>query len=442
MSAVVTPCRSVDGGPTVRQMLILWVPLAASITMMVFESSVINIGLGRTIEPELGLAAYGVACSLAYLVEAPIMMLIDASVARSTDRASFLLVRRFTLELGVLVTVIGLLLSVTPLYGLVVEGLMNIPVAVADRTRPVMLVLSFWPFPIAWRRTQQGLLIRAGRTTIISVATGIRLGVLAAAMAVGLILLPDKGTLVAGLAMLLSVTVESALTTWAAAPVLRGNLFGQDGAGTPQEPLTMPRLRRFYRPLAVSQILRQTTRPVLNAGIAAAPMALPSLAAWPVVWGFSMLIAGPVWSLQQLTTAVAVDPVACRRVWRFSFGLCVLSTLVSALVVFTPLYEMVMGGIYNLSPELQELARPAAQVLVVYPLVTGLVSVYRGLLIRGGDTAAVRTAMVVHVFTLVGSVVVGLLLLPLTGALLAALASLAGPLLELFWLHARARAIQ
>ena len=98
-----------------------------------------------------------------------------------------------------------------------------------------------------------------------------------------------------------------------------------------------------------------------------------------------------------------------------------------------------MGGVYNLSPELQELARPAAQLLVFYPLVTGIGSVYRGLLIRTGDTTAVRTAMVVHVVTLMGTVAAGLLMLSLTGTLLAALASLAGPLLELFWLRWKAQ---
>jgi uncharacterized membrane protein len=69
----------------------------------------------------------------------------------------------------------------------------------------------------------------------------------------------------------------------------------------------------------------------------------------------------------------------------------------------------------------------------------GIESVYRGLLIRTGDTTAVRTAMIVHVLTLFGTVAVGLLLLPVTGVLLAALATLAGPLLELFWLRWKAQ---
>ncbi len=39
------------GGPTVRRMLGLWLPLAVSQLMMVLEPTIINIGLGRTLRP-------------------------------------------------------------------------------------------------------------------------------------------------------------------------------------------------------------------------------------------------------------------------------------------------------------------------------------------------------------------------------------------------------
>ncbi len=423
-------------GPTVRQMLGLWLPLAASIIMMVLEPSTINIALGRTLEPELALAAYGVAFSLALLVEAPIIMLLDASVARSVDRQAFRLMRRFTLLLGLIVTGIGLLVSLTPLYALIVEGLMNIPEDVAATARPTTQILAFWPLPIAWRRAHQGVLIRANRTGMITVATGVRLVTLAAALFGGLMLFPGEGSVVAGLAMVISVTVEAALITWATRPVLRAGAFRSDSPRE-QSPRTMGELWRFYRPLAVSTILRQTTRPVLNAGIAAAHMARASLAAWPVAWGFAILIAGPAWSLQQLTTALALDELAYRRVRVFALSLSGFFTCVLAVVAFTPLYGQVMGGIYNLSPELQELARPALQLMSVYPLLLGAQSLLRGVSILAGNTAVVRSAMTVNVLTLAVMVLAGVWLFSLSGVLVAAIAVLAGAVAELAWLFWR-----
>ncbi len=367
------------------------------------------------------------------------MMLLDTSVARSTDRAAFVVVRRFTVILGLIVTAIGIALSFTALYGLVVVDLMNIPPDVAARARITLQILAFWPFPVAWRRAHQGVLIRAQRTAIITVATGIRLLSLATVLFIGLQLLPNQGALVAGTAMLISVTVEALVVTWATRPVLHSQEYrpveDPDGA----TPLTMKSLWRFYRPLAMTSVLRQTTRPMLNAGIAAAGMPRPSLAAWPVAWGFAVLLTGPAWSLQQLSTALVTNRAAYRRVRGFALSLGAIFSALLALVAFTPLYYLVMGGIYNLSPALQNLAKPALQLLVVYPLIMGAQGLYRGVLIRTGCTGDVRTAMAINVVTLGLALLVGVTLLSPTGVVLAAVAVLVGALVELAWLRWKVR---
>jgi hypothetical protein len=436
MSATSTESLPGGQGPSLRQILALWLPLAASIVMMVLEPSIINIGLGRTLDPELALAAYGVAFSLALLIEAPILMILDASVARSTDRATFVLVRRFTVILALLVTAIGLAVSLTPLYGLVVEGLMNIPADVASRARPTLQVLSFWPAPIAWRRAYQGLLIRNGRTGAIGVATLARLVTLAVGLFGGLLLLPHRGALVAGMAMNISVSFEAILITAAARPVLRSEAY----RGQPSDQASSLNLRalwQFYRPLAMTTILRQTTRPLLNAGIAAAAMPRPSLAAWPVAWGLAILITGPAWSLQQLATALVSDLASYRPVKRFTVSLSLIFTLLLSAVAFSPLYYVVMGGVYNLSPDLQDLARPAVQMMAVMPLVMGLQSLLRGVLIRKGCTGAVQSAMTANVVALGASLFAGVAGSSLVGVTLAAAATTIGNFVELAWLHWR-----
>jgi Na+-driven multidrug efflux pump len=420
-------------------MLSLWLPLAASIVMMVLEASIVNIGLGRTANAELALAAYGVALGLAFLVEAPIMMLLDASVARSSDRMAFAVVRRFTVLLGLAVTAIGIVLSFTPLYGLAVIDLMNIPPDVAAEAQVTLQILSFWSFPVAWRRAHQGVLIRAQRTAIITVATGIRLLSLALSLFAGLLLFPNQGAVVAGAAMLVSVTVEALVVTYATRPVLRSPEYQPDANTDDKALLRLNALWRFYRPLAMTSVLRQTTRPMLNAGIAAAELPRASLAAWPVAWGFAVLLTGPAWSLQQLSTALVTDRTAYRRVRGFALTISAVFSALLGLVAFTPLYYLVMGGIYNLSSVLQALARPALQLMVIYPLIMGAQGLYRGVLIRTGSTGDVRTAMAINVVTLGLALLVGDILFSPSGVELAAVAVLAGALAELIWLRWKVR---
>jgi len=421
-------------GPTVRRMFALWLPLAISQLMMVLEPTIINIGLGRTFDPEMALAAYGVAFSLALLVEAPVLMVLDASVARSSDRAAFRLIERFALWLGLAVLGIGLIVSVTPLYGVIVEDLMRIPSDVAARARPTLQILAFWPLPIGWRRAQQGLLIRTGRTLAISTATVVRLVTLAAALAGGLLLFPREGAVVAGWAMNLSVSVEAVLVTWAARRALRSGAVPHERSS-----LSGRDLWRFYRPLATTSIIQQAARPLLNAGIAAAALGVDSLAAWPVTWSLVILIAGPGWSLQQLTNALAVDEAAYRRVRHFSLALCSLFVVLLGLVALTPLYALAMGGIYNLSPELQALARPAMLLLIPFPLLLGMQGVLRGVRIRRGCTTAVRSGVVVNVLVLGATILVGVTLIGPTGVVLAAVANQTSILAELAWLRWKAR---
>jgi hypothetical protein len=381
------------------------------------------------------LAAYGVAFGLALLIEAPIIMLLDASVAKSTTRQAFAVVRRFALALGLIVTGIGLVVALTPLYDLIVIDLMNIPADVAALARPTMQILVWWPLPIAWRRAHQGVLIRARKTAIITLTTGVRLVTLAGSLFVGMQLFPQGGAIVAGLAMDISVTVEAILITIATGRVLRSGALEAVEAETDDPPLAMRPLWRFYRPLAITTILRQTTRPMLNAGIAAAMLARASLAAWPVVWGFTVLIAGPAWSLQQLSTALVVDKGAYHRVRNFALALSAIMSAILAVVAFTPLYSGVMGGIYNLSPALQQLALPAMRIMVVYPLIMGAQGLLRGVLIRSGCTGDVRTAMAINVITVGATLVLGVLASSMTGTMLAAVATLTGSITEFAWLR-------
>jgi Na+-driven multidrug efflux pump len=230
--------------------------------------------------------------------------------------------------------------------------------------------------------------------------------------------------------MVLSVTVEAALITLATRRVLQDERFGT----VDEQPFELRDLWRFYRPLLATTILRQSMRPLLNAGIAAALLPVASLAAWPVTWGLAVLVTGPAWSLQQLTTAMVTDHHSYRRVRNFSLSLTAFFTLLMALVAFTPLYDLVMTGVYNLSPELRTLARPATQVLAVLPLFMGVQGFLRGVLIRSGRTGKVRAAMTVNVVTLGVTLILGTTALAPTGVLLAAIATMLGNAAELFWL--------
>jgi len=75
---------------TYRQILVFWIPLAATWLMMATEGPLLAALIARLPDPKFNLAAYGVAFAFAVLIEAPIIMIMSASTALVKDRDSYL----------------------------------------------------------------------------------------------------------------------------------------------------------------------------------------------------------------------------------------------------------------------------------------------------------------------------------------------------------------
>src|SRR5512143_1767923 len=110
--------RRVTGSDHIRPrtIFLFWLPLAATWFMMAVESPYIAAIVARMPAAEQSLAAFGVATSLAWLIESPIMMLFSAATALVHDRASYLALRRFALILNSIVTAAMVILSLPPVF--------------------------------------------------------------------------------------------------------------------------------------------------------------------------------------------------------------------------------------------------------------------------------------------------------------------------------------
>jgi Na+-driven multidrug efflux pump len=416
----------------------LYLPLAASWALMLLEAPLVNAFLARGADPELSLAAFGVAFSVILVVEAPVLMILELSIALSRNLAAFHKIRRFYVLIGLAITALGLLLFYTPLCRFLLIDLMHIPTAIADATVPALRILTWWPFPIGWRRLYQGILVSDGRTRIISLATGIRLLVLVAVLAVGQSLGTIPGAILGSLTMLLAGTIEASIIHWAAIPTCEGSLSRKPPE---TEPITLRFLWSFYLPLAITSVLRQLIRPLTSAGVAAAPMAELSLAAWPVAFSLVSILWGPTMGLQQVTVALVSDKDSWRTVSRFVLAVGLLLTLALAVISFTPLLYVVLGSLFGLSEVVAALAAPAVRIQVLLPLAYTLHALFTGLLVKQARTSTVRTAKIVNIgvvgLTLYGGLVYG----GLWGSVLGAVAVTVGSLAEAGWVYWRSRPV-
>jgi len=150
-----------DESLSLKQILKTWWPLAASWLLMGIEGPALSAVMARLAEPEINLAAYGgVVFPLCLIIEAPIIMLLAASTALSKNCDSYRWLHRFMMISGAILTAIHVFVAFTPIYYSVVRNWLAVPEEIVRPARIGLMIMTPWTWSIAYRRFQQGVMIR------------------------------------------------------------------------------------------------------------------------------------------------------------------------------------------------------------------------------------------------------------------------------------------
>ena len=246
-----------------KRIVSTWWPLAASWALMGAELPALSAVVARLPNPEINLAAYGgIVFPLALIIESPIIMLLAASTALSKDTPSYQLLRRFMMVSGAVLTGLHILIAFTPLYYFVAENLLGAPQVIIEPGRIGLMLMTPWTWSIAYRRFNQGVLIRFNRSKTVGIGTVIRLTadlvVLLAGYAIGSI----QGIVVATCAVSAGVICEAIYSGIVVRPVVRTDLRQ---APLIPEALTWHAFYRFYTPLVMTSLLTLLVQPLGSA---------------------------------------------------------------------------------------------------------------------------------------------------------------------------------
>ena len=199
-----------------------WWPLAASWILMAFELPALSAVVARLPSPETNLAAWGgVVFPVSMLIEAPIIMLLAVSTALSKDWGSYQQLRRFMMVMGASLTLLHFLISFTPLFDLIVVGLINPPAEIVEPARIGLRLMLPWTWSIAYRRFNQGVLIRFGHTKVVGWGTLVRLITDGLVLALGYWIGTIPGIAVAGVAVSCGVLSEALYAGLRVRPMIR-----------------------------------------------------------------------------------------------------------------------------------------------------------------------------------------------------------------------------
>ncbi|MCB9916646.1 MAG: hypothetical protein H6828_16090 [Planctomycetes bacterium] len=423
---------------TTAAVLRTWWPLAASWLLMGAELPLLSAVVARLAEPNTHLAAFGsVVFPVSLLIEAPVIMMLAASVALSRDRAAFERLRRFALSAGVLLSSLHALIAFTPLFDLLVVGAIDPPPEVVEPARLGFRLIAPWTLMIADRRFHQGVLIRHGHSRAVGIGTLVRLFATGSTLLVGW-WLAAPGCALACSALVVGVTSEMLFARAVVSPVVKRDLLEP---GPHSEPLTLARLLAFYVPLALTPLLNLAAQPLGSATMSRAPLALESMAVWPVVFGLIFVLRAVGIAFNEVVVSHAGEPGATRVLGRFALVLALACVALLTLVAATPLGHAWFVGVAGLEPALADLAAGSLWFGLLLPAMTAAHSYYQGRLVHAHRTRGVTESVGIFLVVTATLLWLGERATAWPGVQIALGAFTCGSTAQALWLAVRARGL-
>lgn len=423
-----------------RTIILFWLPLAATWLMMSVEGPYIAAIVARMPEAAVSLAAYGVATSLAWLVESPIMMLLSASTALVRDRASYLALRRFAFLLNALVT-LGMVVLATPaVFRFVGETLIGLPPDISRLAHLSTAILILWPASIGYRRFYQGIMVRHHMTRRVAYGTVVRLTAMSVTAGILAFTMRIPGATIGAIALLAGVVCEAAASRWMARHIVT-TLMTSDAVaeGTLLE---LPALARFYYPLALTSVLSMALGPLVTFGLGRGRAPIESLAVWPVVQSLIFMFRSGGVAFQEVGVALSgTHHEHAHEVRRTAGWIGVASSLALAVVAFTPLDAFWFERVSGLTRHLGSFAIWPVRVMVLLPVLEYVLSIQRSRWIIEHRTGVITVATAIEAGGLALTLLFCVGTLDLVGAVAGAIAMIVGRLAANGYLYVKARSI-
>ena len=338
---------------TLNQIFRLWLPLAGSWLLMSIESPMLSAFVARMATPEITLASWGsLVYPISLAIEGPIIMLLTASTALTENRKAYNKLFKYMVIMSIVLSLIHFLLAFTPLFYFLADGLMNVPDELLEPGRIGLQIMTPWTIMIAWRRLNQGVMIKYGNSKSVAIGTVIRLVALVFVLSYGKWFTSLSGIIVGSSAVAIAVTVEALYAHAAVQKILNHKL----PASSDHAEITRQNFTKFYLPLAITPLATLLIHPIGAAGMSRMPEALSSLASWPVVYGLIFLTRSMGFAFNEVVVALLGKPEAKRQLFRFTQILAFSTIGLMGLIAFTPLGEIWFRDISGLSAKLTQLS--------------------------------------------------------------------------------------
>lgn len=416
---------------TYKKIVKFWFPLSATWLMMSVEMPFLTAIIARIMNPEFNLAAFGVAYSVALIVESPVMMMLSASTTLVENKNTFLKLRNFVYLVNVFITIFIILLLFPPVFNFFALDLLNLPPRVAHLTHMAVALLIPWAPSIGYRRFYQGILIRQNLTRYVAYGTVIRLSCMGITALVLFLFTRSHGVVVGAASLSVSVMMEAIAARIMSFKAVKKYL---DGTETSEKEISYREIFHFYFPLAMTSFISLGFQPVVTFFISHGRFALESLAVFPVINSLVFIFRGFGLSIPEAVIALLKTEEEYKMLKRFSTALGITLVVCLSLVTFTPLADLWLLKVSGLSVQLAQFSLLPLMLYSLFPLLTVWINFERAILIYSRETKHLTNGMITEVLGMFVVLFVFVALLDFVGVVAAVIALTIGRLGANFYL--------
>lgn len=335
---------------------------------MSISHTVINGALARLDNYITALAGFSVAIVVHIFISSPSYQNPTIALTLVRGRKSLIGVIAFIGLIAVYTTILLIILVATPVGDFFLLKILGTPPEVAVETKKALAIMTVIPLFTGLRALSQGLLIKARRTGLVSIATGVRVVALFGYLSIGSLWF--SGAQLGSFALVSCVVTESLVITWLAWKThtpFQKNI----------EEKNIAQIIRYSFPLAFSSFLQQTIPLLISSIIGRLSDGPLALAAFGLIQGFLFLLAGPMRNLQQAYLTLVKTERDYQTLLKFSVTI---AGSLGILLVLTagPLNQLVVGHLLGADPELRSYLRLSLGACALFPIFYGGTSLLRG----------------------------------------------------------------
>ncbi len=379
---------------TYKKIVRFWFPLSATWLMMSAEMPFLTAVIARITNPEFNLAAFGVAYTIALIVESPVMMMLSASTALVENKNTFLKLRNFVYVVNAFITIFIIIFLLPPVFNFFAFDLLNLPPGVAHLTHIAVALLIPWAPSIGYRRFYQGILIRQNLTRYVAYGTVIRLLSMGTTALILFLFSHTHGVVIGAASLSVGVMMEAVAARIMSYKAARKYL---DGIETSNKKISYKEIFHFYFPLALTTFISLGFQPVVTFFISHSRYALESLAVLPVINSLVFIFRGFGLSIPEAVIALMKNDDEYEKLKRFSFVLGISLIFCLSMVAFTPLADIWLFNISGLSSRLARFSLLPLMLYTFFPALTVWINFERAILIYSRQTKPLTNGIIVEV---------------------------------------------